>query len=899
MKKNTGVRLLYVMFFLSGAAGLVYQVVWARLFGLIFGNTIFASSTVLAAFMAGLAIGSFFFGKYITKHKLKQNGLKLYFIMELLVGTFGVAMPWVVDLLGGLYTGLFRSAEPSFAVLTAFRFVMSFLVLVIPCVFMGATLPVLSATIVEKAPEKKGVIGRLYGINTLGAVAGCLFSGFLFVGRLGITNTSILAAALNVSVALLSLLLFLRFRNEKAAVAAPAQPVVKGKNKRKQPEPAKPVIPADTPEPRHVGTVLLVCYLLSGFAAMALEVAWTKAMVWIMAMDSYAFAAMLSIILAGIGLGSLLHTLLARWIKHEKPLLVVIQFAIGITVLLSITVIQNSVALKAWLENAMNNVGAMSAIYQVVSPATISQLVLSAFVLLLPSVLMGFAFPVITGLYVRIRGEVGSGVGNIYSANTLGSIAGSLLMGFVLMPAIGLLPAIAAMAGIYLAISVVLLVAFTPAWTRVRLIKAGAFAAVALLFVFTTNYRSVDFIATTLKTHNGGDAEKLLYFQENATGDVLVKESKKYGHEMIIDGVQVASDGDFDLHSHLYPAHLMSLLHKNPEDILVVAFGCGGTGGSILKYDDVRQMDVVEICDGVVEPAKQFFTPMNSNVFENPKLNLIIQDGKNYVRMTDKSYDIIYSGPIHPQSNQGSAALYTKEYFEDCRARLKPGGFQCLWLPMHMSSAEDFKIIVKTYLEVYPYVSMWILPQTDTSVAHPHLIGSMEPIDPDYQLIVDKMAKPGIREDLQRLNDTAFSEPYEFIAQFAMGTEALHKFVQGIDTLNTDDLPIVEYYDRPADYVAATAASKSKLLADLGKYMENPWHYVQNVPGDERDALKAQLDRLYEANRYLVQGHFYLTAANIISLDVESQIRDNYQKAYELLPESEYLRKFFEQVAGK
>jgi spermidine synthase len=910
VKKSTMVIILYLMFFLSGAAGLVYQVLWARLFGLVFGNTVFASSTVLAAFMAGLAIGSISFGRYISRHKL-QNGLKMYFFMELLVGVFGMLMPSIANLLGHAYAGLYQSVHPSFVTLTVFRFLLSFLVMAIPCVFMGATLPVLSAVITMNDPVRKNVVGRLYGINTIGAVAGCMSAGFLFVGRLGIGRTSLLAAAFNIFVAALSLVLSKKQMTDKVDVAKHSPSPFKSKGghripqKKESAEPYMkkqpgPIIQNEKKQPgpiipngkKRLGRVLLIVYALSGFAAMSLEVAWTKAMVWIMAMDSYAFAAMLSVILAGIGFGSLLHMLVAKKIKNEKGLLVIIQFLIGATVLLSIVVIQNSMALKSGLQTAMNGIGALSFIYTVVSPVTISQLLLSAFVLLLPSVLMGFAFPVVARLYIGVNGEVGEGVGTIYAANTFGAIAGALFTGFVLMPAIGLLPAIAVMAGIYF-VNAFLLLAMSSAFTRETAWKSVGMAAVAVLLLLTTNCSSVDFIQTTLNSQEGDSGESLLYFKENATGDVLVKESAAYGHEMVIDGVQVASDGDFDLHSHLYPAHLISLLKKDPEDILVIAFGCGGTGGSILKYDEVDKLDVVEICEGVVNPAKEFFSLMNSNVFENPKLNLIIQDGKNYVRMTDKFYDIIYSGPIHPQSNQGSAALYTKEYFQDCKSRLKSDGFQCLWLPMHMSSPEDFKTIVKTYMDVYPYVSMWILPQTNTSVAHPHLIGSMQPIYPDYQLIGEKLKRPGIQDDLKRLNETAFSEPHEFISQFAMGEEALGKFIAGTSAVNSDDLPVVEFYERPADYLAATAASKAELLSETAKYMENPYPYVLNVPADEKDELKKQLDRLYEGNRHLILGHFYLTAKSIISMNVDVNIRDDYRKAYDLIPESEYLMRFF------
>lgn len=889
MRKNVISSILYSIFFITGAAGLIYQVLWTRMFGLVFGNTVFASSTVLAAFMAGLAIGSYFFGAYISK-KEKTNELKIYALMELIVGVFGMSMPFIKEMMEVLYTWFYRTFNPSFVSLTLFRFFISFIVLVIPCIFMGATLPVISKYISEKRQGKSIIIGRLYGINTIGAVIGSLLSGFYFVGRLGLSKTSIIAAVFNFTAAFVSFVLYAKSKGNRPEIE------MKNFQKKKKEISEKKEEKINTglvPENKRLGKLLLITYALSGFAALALEVAWVRAMVWIMSMDSYAFAAILSVILAGIGLGSLIYTLVARKIMNDKGFLIIVQFLIGIFVLVSIYMIQHSIGIRNELQNVLNNIGSFKFIYKAINPVTLAQLILSAFVLLIPSILMGIAFPVFTGIYIRICGKVGKGIGNIYSANTFGAIFGSLAMGFIIMPVFGLLPSIAIMSCIYFLTAILLFLGFFSGQLKQKMLRIAAIAAIVVFLIVATDLSSVNFIKTTLNKGNIDETEKLLYFKENATGDVLVKQSKDYGNEMLIDGVQVASDGDFDLPSHIYPAHLMSLLKRDPEDVLVVAFGTGGTSGSILKYNEVKRLDAVEICDGVIAPAKQFFLSMNSNVFANPKLNIIIQDGKNYVKMTDKYYDIIYSGPIHPQSNQGSAALYTKDYFKDCKLRLKSDGFQVLWLPMHMSTADDFKIIVKTFMEVYPYVSMWDLPATDTSVAHPHLIGSMKPIYPDYQVISEKLKRPEIINDLKRLNETSFSKPYEFISQFIMGEEGLKKLVGSISILNTDDLPVVEFYKRPNDYLVSTAASKVLLLAETAKYMENPYKYVQNIPEDEKVELKKQLDRLYEGNKNIIMGHCYFTAKKIVKTNVDQLIYDNYSRAYKLIPESTYLKNFF------
>lgn len=886
MEHHINKKILYTLFFCTGISGLVYQVLWVRMFGLIFGNTIFASSTVLAVFMAGLALGSFGAGRYVAR---RGDGLRIYAGLELLAGLLGALIPLLMGVLPEVYIWLYREFQPSFPVLTLIRFLLSFVILILPCTFMGATLPVLTKYLTGHQKEERTIIGKLYGINTLGAVVGCFATGFVFIGKLGLVLSSMTAAVLNLSVAGIAFYLFQTqwAGNPKLAGQSPARRVYS--KKKIQPENHLESTP-NLSVPRQL---LLWSYAFSGFAALALEVGWTRALVWITGVDSYAFSTMLSVILAGIGIGSLIFSFFRKRVNQDLQFLYGIQFLIGVFVMLSIWAIQYSFEINHGIENAVNGLNALHFLFKALGAYTITHILDSAVIFLIPSILMGIAFPLFATVLIRVTGNVGAGIGNIYSANTVGGIFGSLLMGFLIIPACGLLPSIALMGLIYLGISLALLIASKAEKPGKRIIKAVAVLAVAVLMVTLTDLDFTHFLKKTLAGEEQRVDEKLIYYREFASGGVLVKESRVFGKEMLIDGVQVASTGDHDLHSHLYPAHLISLLRKDLGDALVIAFGAGGTSGSLLLYDDLQSLDVVEICEGVVEPAKQYFTEMNSNVFQNPKLNLIIQDGKNYVRMTDKTYDVIYSGPIHPQSNQGSAALYTRDFFEDCRKRLKEDGFQCLWLPMHMSAAEDFKIIVRTFMEVYPHVTLWYLPQTDMSVSHPHLIGSNQPIYPDYGLIAAKMKNPVIIKDLARLHETAFKEPYEFISQFAMGEENLKKMVERIDKLNTDNLPVVEFYDRPMNVFIASKIAKTYLLTDVVRYMENPYPYVQNVPEDKKEELKRQLDRLYEGYRNIIQGHCFLTARNYLkeNEDVERAIGVYYAEAFKLIPESSYLRK--------
>jgi spermidine synthase len=781
---------------------------------------------------------------------------------------------------------IFRHYAPSYGFLTGLRFAYSFLLLVIPCTFMGATLPALSTFVTGSRGDGGTLIGKLYGVNTLGGFMGCFLSGFYLIGSIGITRTTYAAALLNVAVSAAAYLLFAVFGKRAAAKAEAPEPMSAGL--------------AGLRQNPSLGKVVLIAYALSGFAALALEVGWTRSLVWVMGMDSYAFAAMLCVILGGIGIGSLLYPVVRRKIRKPVAFLGYLQLLIGVFVAVSIFAIHNAIGIRDAISGLLSRVN-LGGFYDVLAPYTIVQMGVSAAILFVPSLLMGLAFPIYAGVYIGIKGSVGKGIGTIYSMNTLGAIIGSIAMGFFIIPLIGLLPSIALMATVYVVVSIAITIADRERPVSRKLVGGAAALAVLLFFGLVTDLSFVSVLKTTLGADSSRKDETILYFKETATGSVLVKQSAIYGKEMIIDGVQVASTGDFDLHSHIYPAHLIGLLKKDLNDVLVIAFGAGGTSGSLLKYPEVKRLDVVEICEGVVEPAKTYFTAMNSNVFADSRLHLIIQDGKNYIKMTDRLYDVIYSGPIHPQSNQGSAALYTREYFEDCRARLKKGGFQCLWLPLHMSSPEDFLAIVRAYMDVYPCVTFWQMPETDTSESHPHLIGSMEPVLPDYGLIAERLARPEIARDISRLRDAAISRPYEFISQLAMDRSGLERLLGGYTRVNTDDTPSVEFYKRPFNVQMESKRTQSLLCQAIEQIMENPERFVGNVPAAEKSNLRTELARLFSGNKALIRGHAFYVARMNLQPDPEMLSNFNYliikyySQAYRNIPESAYLKRFFEE----
>jgi spermidine synthase len=876
--RKSGLWFITLLFIFSGISGIIYEIIWVRFFGLVFGNTVFASSAVLSVFMTGLALGSWLFGKYVDR---RNNPLTTYLLLELGIGIFGMLVPLCIHVATPLYALIYRQFHPSFYQISLIRVFVSFLILIVPCTLMGGTLPVISkfiSGVFGGMPEKQA--GRLYAVNTFGAVIGCLVSGYFLIGTIGLIGTTAIAVLLNFTIAAAVFFYGRKLKNtshasiEKNILVAEKTNILSFTN-------------------RQVKTVIAL-YAVSGFLSLFLEVAWTRAIVWVMGMDAYAFASMLAVFLSGLALGSFL---VSRFVKNMNGAILklgIIEALIGVAVIISTVLITDMYGIMHNLEHHFSTNSFWGSF---VFLFTIAATIMAA-----PALLMGMAFPLALKVSLAGKTNIGTRVGLVYGANTIGSVFGSLLAGFVALPLIGAMKSIVIAGGIFLLIAAVLIM--TAREYRKTAVNAGAIllAAASLVLMFTY---APDFKDALSRGLNEG--EQLIYFKETVTGDVEVTESRSadYGRILRIDGRQVACDGQTDVASHKYPAHLMVFLNNHPKTALLIAFGAGGTAGSILRYDELQRLDVVEICGGVIEPARRYFSNMNNGALDDPRLHLIIQDGKNFVRLTDKTYDIIYSGPIHPQSNQGSAALYTKDFFEDCRKRLTPGGIHCVWLPMHIPP-EDFKVIVKTFQQVYPHSSMWLTTCTPNTIMHTHLIGSNEPLAIDYRRINEELRKGEVNAD--QLDYVTLSNGFDFIGHCAMGEKKLREFTADISRINTDNLPYAEFYRKLGRKIyRQNRECPALILSDIVRLKENAMPYVVNIPDSERTGLDEKMAAYCKGDSLRIEGHICTIMCNVLAEEAKISKTVDVNKAFEYytnsyryysealryLPDDRFLNEFF------
>ena len=750
------------LFLVSGAAGLIYEITWTRSFGEVFGNTVFAVSTVLTAFMLGMAMGSWLLGRIADRI---ARPLKLYALLELAIGTYALAFPTILSATDVWYRWFYRSFHPGFYSLSLVRFVLSVAILLLPTVLMGGTLPVLSRLWVNASGGTSGEsrvgksVGLLYAINTFGAVAGSFLSGYVLIRILGVSNTVYLAAAANILAGLAALGLS-RF------AGVPLDRRHKRPARRPRTSQSKVL-----EEPDRKRRLVLIAVGLAGFCALALEVLWTRILVFVLETSVYAFTCMLTCFILGIAIGSFLCSRLPLG-KIKKPvfMLGVIEFLIGLSILLSIVLLGRLGLIDYFLLSRWH----MRGLWQEAAIHFID----ASLILLLPTVLMGAAFPVAVEICTRSSKGVGKRVGEVYASNTVGCTMGSFAAGFLMIPLFGLRDSFLIVLATQLALAVTVIF-----FSEVRRAAFGipAVAVSAAVLVVSILYIPRDVFLRTMNTYH--HPSKIVYMKDDATGTVTVHDLPDGDRLIAVDGVDVAGMDLMLRTTQKLQAYAPLLVHANPQKVLQIGFGSGETSGIGLAFG-VEQYSIAEICPGVFEAGK-FFEDINRGSYKNPRLRKIIMDGKNFVKLTDETFDIIMNDSTYPGTT-GSSALYTYDHFEQCRERLNPGGVLSCWVPLDLRP-EDFAIICRSFQAAMPYSSIWMV--NNCLNKHAVFMGTMSPTQIDFQRIKQLVERPDIAADLEEIN---IRSVYEFIDCFVVDPEGFRN-IGGDGPLNTDDRPYLEF----------------------------------------------------------------------------------------------------------
>jgi len=778
--------LLLVLFLLSGFCALIYQVLWLRLLALVFGVTVYAASTVLASFMSGLALGSFAAGFIADRAK---RPLALFGIAELLVGVTALATPAALDGVKALYVSWHPAIGDSLGQLTLVRFALSFVVLIVPTMLMGATLPLVMKSSLTRADAVGQRMGLLYGTNTAGAIVGALLAGFVLIPQVGVQRGFLLAASLNILIGIVAMIAARRLPVQR--IVSPAHAGVEAAEAIAQggPSPAapsmpppeaaappaiSPVGPAGIPEASPLARrIVLAVFLLSGVTSLALEVLWFRVLVIFLRPTTYSFTLMLATVLAGIAVGSYLATPILNRARNYLAWLAGLELGIAVVALSSFQGLGLSVI---WSQGLRERLADMPVV------GYLSPLLLASLLAILPtSLLLGMAFPI--GLRIWAGGDpsdhtVARRIGLFYSLNVCGAIVGSLAAGFWLIPWLGSPGTLLVLATVSLVAGLALLVPLARTSRRFALTAAvlalavfGGLAAIA-----------VDPFDVALTYFHRG--ERRLWREEGVQTSVAIHE-RRTGRRladrmriMYLDGMHQSNDALSTLFVHRRIGFLPTALHPNPQRALVVGLGAGTTPGAIARFPDV-EVDVVELSQTVVRGAR-YFRMANFNIFEQPNVHLRVDDGRNFLLLSPpKQYDIVTADVILPR-HAGAGNVYSVQYFELVKRALKDDGFALQWNGGDTRS--EYALILRTFMRVFPHTTLW----GDGSL----MLGTKEPLQIDLEAFRRKLEDPETRAVLEEFN---LGSVENLLGQYVAGPEELRALV-GDGPVTTDDRPLVEYF---------------------------------------------------------------------------------------------------------
>jgi len=766
MKKNqTHIAPVYVLFLFSGATGLAYEVVWIRMLVRTFGATSFAISTVLAAYMAGLALGSYFFGRIIDR---RGNPILLYGFLELGIGTFALLFPLILAAWLPLFRGLYIGLEGRFYLLSLIRFSLAFTVLLIPTTLMGGTLPILSRYVTESLSTLTQRVGLLYSINTFGAVAGTFVTGFVLLPALGMKMTTFAAVAANVAIFLTSLVLS-RSHGRRLTAAGKAA----GKTAEVETGPGKRTSSE---------TIVLVAFLFTGLAALSAEVIWSRVLTLVVGTTVYAFTIMLTTFLLGLALGSAAFSRIAQKVSKPRTLFAVLVLLIGFVVFA--TIVAFGKLPIAYMK-----------IYESMDP-TWTKLISLKFLLcvglmIVPTFLMGGTFPLVARIYAIDLSRIGARIGTAYAFNTVGSILGSFIGSFLLLVFLGVEKGMVTVAGVYLAVGVVLFLTITERMKRGRRLAVAVVVvlAAALMLIFSPGwdhklmtsgvYTYADIYKDVEGLRKALERRHLLFYDEGPGATISVERVENL-LSLKIDGKNDASNAE-DMITQELISHLPLLLHDDPDTILIIGLGSGVSVSSVAVHD-VERIDCIELLDNVVAGAR-YFGEYNHDVLDDPRVHMTIGDGRNHVRLTNRTYDVIISQPTNPWIS-GVGDLFTVEYFAEAKAHLKPGGFMTAWLALYHMGDEEVRSTLKSFVKVFPNATLWFSNEGDVV-----LVASLSPIKFDGRL-AQRMALPGVREDLGRVG---IDNPADILSALLMDGPALRKYADISGVLHTDDNMLIEF----------------------------------------------------------------------------------------------------------
>ncbi len=788
---------LHLLFLLSGATALLYEVVWMRMITLVLGATQLAIATVLAAFMGGLAAGGWALGRRVDR---MVRPLRTYAILETIIALYALAFPWLLSSLSHLYRHWWRWTDADVGEGLPVHLASVLLLLFLPTAAMGGTLPLLARTVTTTVAEAGRKVGSLYTVNTFGAVLGTWLAGFVLLPYVGVQATLMVGAALNLLLAVAVL------RLEKMGEAPVHSP-------KHSDEPLE-MVEVHSPAPRLVRGATFA-FAVSGLCAMIYEVAWSRVLTLILGNSVYAFSIMLMAFLLGIALGAGAGTRFGQRFSSLPPLASLVGCLLGVGWAAWGTTWTFS-QMPYWYVALYGFIGGHDTLIYFV------MLALAVGVMAPATVFMGAVMPLAAGVVVKEPGRVGRAVGNLYAWNTLGSIAGALLAGFILVPRLGIQETVR------LAIGVNLLAALALAVLGGKRLLAwgGGLALLGGLLVTTLfprwdpllmsagMYKYVDDLSEysreAVRNHALSDFE-VLYYREGVTTVVIVGKSRGSGNLWLANNGKVDASTSADMPTQVLLGHLPFHFAPRMDRTLLIGLASGITAGSILS-EPVGHLDILEIEPAIIE-ATRYFEEWNNRPLADPRVKVVANDARNHLFLTEEPYDVIISEPSNPWIS-GVSNLFTEEFFTLGRDRLREDGVFCQWIQLYGMGTEDMKMLLRTFRSVFPHAWVYSTVEAGDLV----LVGSRRPLALDVEKVERMVREPRAAQDLARVGVHSVAD---LMTWFLMDSDGLDG-VQELGILNTDDNMHIEFSaPRMLHYITEDQNYQVLLQAAQG-----PWQVI-------------------------------------------------------------------------
>jgi spermidine synthase len=808
-----------MIYFFSGVCSLIDEVIWVRLLKLTLGNTVYASSIVVSMFMGGLALGALIMARYADRVKRR---LRLYAILEICATMSALALPFVLRFVDGGYRWFYINYHPSPRVLLLVQVFVSALVLLVPAMLMGSTLPLLGRYVTGLKDRVGHLVGRLYALNMLGAMLGCFLAGFVLIRFVGVMGSLYIAAAINLLVALGGWIIS-RYHDRIVESDVKASQTFRPKAESGQPAAWK----------NHL--LLLACFS-SGLISIGYELIWMRSVVFLVGGYTYVFSAVLTIYLLGNVIGVSIGSRLSKRIQCPAW-----AFGISLTCLGMFGVFYIPL-FKVWHSIAPN---IFSMCIAPLFSVEILQLLLpifnSVFLFLLPAIMMGIGFPFALQAWSNYRHDVGRTTGTVYGVNTIGAVLGGLLTGFVLIPFFGvqLSIVILGLLGIWLGMTMAQAVA-----GQMNLLKRTVYIVVAAgLTLVTVIIPSDMFERRIVRVVN----TRQIAAKDGVTTTVSVHESDSKELLLATSGIKVAGDSRsvFRVPQKLL-GHLGVLLNKNAREVITVGFGSGETTACLSRHD-LDQVDCVEIAPELVEMSLQYFNHINLGDDLDKHINVIYMDAKNYMHLTDRRYDLIVSDCINPKQFAENASLFTKEYFQDSLERLSPGGIFGTYLPVTEMPISCTDSALGTFTEVFPYVTIWFPLTAPGDYDFWFIAGSKEPQRFSPNHIDTLLAQKNIHDSTSYIN----YHNSHYVFNCYLGDQDDLKRYLGDYNLNSDYMPFLEF---------DTAMNETRPV-------KKKW-FNQFLTQSRRDSLLKYIDwsgmSAAQQEKWLKQHQLYYKAASYL-----------------------------------